>query len=226
MKKVLAIALTIFMLLGMTVPAFAAPGAFLKSPSENPAPEIIEFEPIGGEVCDAKLKITPYSERKTLPDALRALIENVYNVIVNSEDLTTLNADLADKAAEKGIDGKFLKVSDLFDLSLLVDCTMHNHTGYRVVVNASTLKNFVGLIHVNENGECELIDNAKVIDRGESLEFVVSDFSPYAIVVDTTDDPNPPATGDINMIHIYAIVMSVSALGVIAIAVFSKKRKI
>ena len=225
MKKVLAIALMMFMLLGITVPAFAAPGAFLKSPSENPAPEIIEFEPIGGEECDAELVITPYSDRKTLPESLRALIESVYKVIVNSEDLTTLNNDLADKAAEKEIDGKFLKVSDLFDLSL-IGCTEHNHTGYKVVVKASTLKNFVGLLHVNESGEFELIDNAKVVDRGESLEFVVTGFSPYAIVVDTTDDPNPPATGDINMIHVYAIVMSVSALGVIAIAVFAKKRKI
>ena len=73
MKKVLAICLAVVMAVGMSLSAFAAPGSFLESPSKNPAPRIERFVSLAG--CEARLVITPYINRSTLPEDLKVLIE-------------------------------------------------------------------------------------------------------------------------------------------------------
>lgn len=223
MKKILAICLMMVIVLSMSVMnVFAAPGAFLNSPSGNPAPDIVEFDP-KDEECTAELIITPYSERKNLPDELKALIEKAYNVIANTNDLTTLNDDLKDIAASKKIPGDKLVVSDLFNMHV-TGCNYHeDHVDFDITLSADTLSRFVGLIYMNENGEWELVSNAKVTKNGEHLEFILDEFAPFAIVIDTSK--GTPQTGDDSMIYLYAVIMAISALGIIVIAVKSKKRK-
>lgn len=221
MKKVLVICLTMIMVASMSVAVFAAPSGFVSSPSGNPAPRMVSFDP-SDEDCTATLVITPYGDRHTLPDALRTLIEKAYNDILNIGDLTKLNAELAKLAADKKIDGKNLAVSDLFDLHV-TGCDSHEeHTEFDVVLDADSLKNFVGLLHMNKDSKWELVDNAKVTNNGEHLEFSVDSFSPFAIVVDTTDDPQ---TGDNTMIYVSLIVMIVSAAALVFVLVKSKKQK-
>ena len=164
--------------------------------------------------------------RASLPEFLRKLIEKAYSDIANSKDLTTLNKDLANKAKELKIAGKDLAVSDLFDLQTNGCDGECGHNGYKVVLKASSLKRFVGLLHMNKDGEWELIKDAKVTGKGETIEFTTETMSPFAIVVDTSVEPNPPQTGDSSMIHVYATVMAVAALGVVAVVVKSRKRKV
>lgn len=223
MKKILAICLMVVIVLSMSVMSvFAAPGAFLKSPSGNSAPNIVEFDP-KDEECTAELIITPYSDRKTLPAELKTLIEKAYNVIANTDDLTTLNADLKDVAASKKIPGDKLAVSDLFNMHV-VGCNYHDdHIDFDITLAADTLSRFVGLIYMNKNGEWELVSNAKVTKNGEHLEFILDEFAPFAIVIDTSK--GTPQTGDDSMIGVYAVIMAISALGIIVIAVKSKERK-
>ncbi|MBQ7846893.1 MAG: hypothetical protein IJ344_01280 [Clostridia bacterium] len=226
MKKVLTILLMALMVVNMSVAAFAAPGSFITSPSRRPAPELIKGEPEEDE-CSAEVVITPYSERDTLPEALRLQMEDAYAQIVAATDLTTFSAELAALAEEKGIPATDLAVSDLFDIRY-VGCDDHrDHSGYfEIVFKAETLKNFVGLLHLY-NGEWELITNAtKYEEDGEHyLSFKVEEFSPFAIVVNTGNaDPNPPQAGIGNMIPVYASIMVVSAVAIVLIVRKSKKQ--
>lgn len=226
MKKVLTILLMALMVVNMSVVAFAAPGSFITSPSRRPAPELIKGEP-EDEECQAEVVITPYSERDTLPEDLREMMEDAYAQIVAASDLTTFTEELAAIAKEKGIPATDLAVSDLFDIRY-VGCDDHrNHDGYfEIVFKAETLKNFVALLHLHD-GEWDVIENAKPsVEDGEYyLTFKVEEFSPFAIVVNTgKTDPNPPQAGIGNMIPVYASIMVVSAVAIVLIVRKSKKQ--
>lgn len=223
MKKAFAIVLAMVLTLTLSVSVCAAPGKFVKSPSNNAAPTLISFER-GSEDCTADLIITPYNERNKLPAELKTLLEKAYSEIASSDDLTKLNADLADLAAAQKIAGTNLKVSDLFDIRY-EGCTNHDETHtFTIVLGADTLRRFVGLLHMNLNGEWELIDNAKVINNGEALSFTVNDFSPFAIVVDTSESGDSPVTGISTDIVIYGALMVISALAIVVLVVSNKKR--
>ena len=115
MKKVVAICLMMVMVLSMSVNVFAAPGGFVSSPSGNPAPEVVIFAPSDDD-CKGRLVVTAYGDRHDLSEALREMLEKAYDSIVNSDDLTKLNAELAKIAADRNIASTDLAVSDLFDI--------------------------------------------------------------------------------------------------------------
>lgn len=223
MKKFVVICLTLVMMLSLSITALAANGAFIQSPSRNPAPSVENFTPKSDEdgKCDAELIITPYKERNTLPEDLLALIENAYDQIANTDDLSTFNADLANLAKEKNIEGKDLAVSDLFDMRV-EGCTVHkDHVEYEVEIEADTLTRFVGFLHMTKDGKWELIDNAKVVDGGKRLQFTVDDFSPYAIVVNRNEEAVEP--GDNSMMFVW--IMVAAASGLLLVALLAKKNK-
>ena len=226
MKKVLAICLMMVMVLSMSVNVFAAPGGFVNSPSGNPAPTVVNFDP-SNDACTAQPVITPYGDRYDLSETLKAMLEKAYGEISSSDDLTKLNAELAKIAADMNIAGKDLAVSDLFDIHV-TGCDYHDeHVDFDITLDADTLSHFVGLLHMNKDGVWELVTDAEVVNNGEQLKFSVDSFSPFAIVVDTSEpNPDAPQTGDNSMIHIYAIIMAVSALAIIVIAVKSKKQRV
>ena len=226
MKKVLAICLMMVMVLSMSVNVFAASGGFVSSPSGNPAPTVVSFKPSDDD-CTAQLVVTPYGDKHDLSDALRAMFEKAYNEIVNSGDLTKLNADFAKLVADRNLTADKLAVSDLFDIHVS-GCDYHDeHVDFDITLDADTLSRFVGLLHMNKDGVWELVTDAEVINNGEHLKFSVDSFSPFAIVVDTSSgSPDAPQTGDNSMIHIYAIIMVVSALAIVVITVKSRKQKV
>lgn len=225
MKKVLVICLMMAMVLCMSVTAFAAPGKFVKSPSGNPAPTIVGFDP-EDDSCNANLVITPYGDRDDLSDDKADLIEDAYDYIVNSDDLTELNDTLKKIAAEKKINGKDLAVSDLFDLSLVGCDYPDEHTTYVITLDADTLKHFVGLMYMNDNGEWEYVSDTKILSDGEHLQFTTDSFSPFAIVVNTNaSSGNTPQTGDDSMLGLLAAIMAVCAVAIVVIAAKFKKQR-
>lgn len=226
MKKVLAICLMMVMVVSMSVTSFAAPNGFVSSPSGNTEPRVVSFKPRDGG-CTGVLDIVPYSERDTLSDEHRKLIEKAYEEIVDTEDLTSLNTDLSEIAADKEIEGDDLAVSDLFDM-VVTGCDDHDgHIGFDIVLKANTLDKFAALLQMNEGGKWELVKDAKVTGNGEQLEFSVDILSPLAIVVDVGNSAtDAPQTGDNAMVYVYAIVMAVSALVISVIAVKSRKQRV
>lgn len=221
MKKVLAICLMIVLVVSMSLNAFAAPNGFVSSPSGNRAPILIKFEP-KDEGCTATIIITPYGEKNRLPANIRDILENAYNDIVNSKDLTNLSADLADLANKKNIDGGKLAISDLFDLSS-ADCGDHDgHKKFDITLDADALDRFVGLMYRDSEGKWHLIEDAKVVN-GTHLQFTAEGHYPYAIIVDTTEG-TPSKTGDSDIILVCAAVMAVSAAALAVVLVKGKKR--
>ena len=169
----------------------------------------------------------PYAERDALPADLKTLIETVYAEIAGTDDLTLLSADLSKLASDMNLDSKALAVSDLFDMHI-VNCNQHEgHFNFNIVLSAETLDKFVALLHMNENGEWELVENAKVTNNGENLEFSVKSFSPFAIVVNTEGDVSevPPETSDHAIIYFYAGIMLVAVLAIVVVFVVIKRRK-
>ncbi len=223
MKKVLVVCLALVMTLSMSLSVLAAPGAFVSSPSGNPAPTLVEGKNTD-EDCVAMLKIVPYAERDQLPDMLKTALERAYDDIRNSTNLTDLCVALFRLAATLGIAGENLAVSDMFDISYY-NCDDHeDHGDFDITLSADSLHNFVGLLHL-KNGEWELVENAKVVNNNH-LVFSVDSLSPFAVVVDTTGlSIDPPQTGDFGSIALYAVIMLVSAIALVVVVLKLKKKE-
>ena len=220
MRKIIAVCLMVVMLSSLMLTVFAAPGGFIKSPSLNPAPELIEGEN-AAEDCLAELVITAYINRDELPEDLRLQIEEAYRLILENEDLSVLNAKLKEYAEELGVEVTDLAVSDLFDIHY-VNCGDHDdHGHFDITLKAETLENFVCLLHYY-NGEWLIVEDAKVTNDTH-LEFTATEFSPFAIVVNTGEAGDAPQTND--LLPIYIAVAAISGLMIIGLAVAYRKER-
>ena len=221
MRKIIAVCLMVVMLSSLMLSVFAAPGGFIQSISGNLAPELIEGEN-ATEDCSAELVITAYIDRDELPEELRLQIEEAYRLILENEDLSVLNEKLKDYADELGVEVTDLAVSDLFDIHY-INCDDHEGHGYfDITLKAETLENFVCLLHYY-NGEWRIVDDAKVTNDTH-LEFTATEFSPFAIVVNT-GEPNPDAPQTNDMFTVYIAVAAISGLMLLGLAVAYKKTK-
>ncbi len=221
MKKVLTVCLMIVLVAGLGVNALATTEGFTSSPSGNPAPDIVEYEIGNSEDCNSQLVITPYGEKHKLPEALQALLNEAYDEIANAGDLSKLNADFAKLVKDQKISVEDLAVSDLFDIHA-TECDFHDgHVDFDITLEADTLSHFVALLHMNKNGEFELVADAEVINNGEHLKFSVESLSPFAIVVNTGDGVQENKLD--GMIFVYIAVLVV--LAVIIILFLAKKKK-
>ena len=222
MKKIFALLMTVVLVVAMSVPAFAALGEFISSPSGVPAPKLVDYKPLTHE-CKAKLVVTPYTERHTLDDATRALIEKAYNDIVNSQVINNqLKEELVKLAADLKIDYTALAIGNLFDISYF-DCPEHSgHKGFTITIKPEVADNFVGMLHLNAEGKWELLE-ASFDEANKTITFTVDNLSPFAIVYNTK--PGSSSTGDSSNMWIYVtlMVVSVAALGTIGYSL--KKRE-
>ncbi len=224
MKKLLAISLAVIMVFCMGFGVFATPGEFVESPSHNKAPTLVSGTS-QSEDCMAELIITAFIYRMDLPEELRILIEKAYKDIANCKNLVYLCSALADIAKALNIPEVCLAVSDLFDIRF-EGCDDHGEHGmFDIVISSDTFKNFVALMHLSDDG-WEIIDNATVkeVDGEYHLYFSTDDFSPFAVVVNSSVvvDKNPN-TGDDYNIYIYAAIMLVSAF--VALTALKKKKQ-
>ncbi|MBE5869201.1 MAG: sortase B protein-sorting domain-containing protein [Lachnospiraceae bacterium] len=222
MKKLVTLCLTLIMVMAMSLTAFASNGGFVSSPSNNTDPQIISFD-VESDDCEADLVITSYADRDKLPEDIQAKLEQAYNQIKSSLDLSKLCPALADLAKQLGISVEDLAVSDLFDIHY-VDCGDHEgHGHFDITLKTESLEHFVALLHL-KGDTWELVPGAAVTHDGDHLEFDIKDFSPFAVVVDTSGVANPPKTGDNSMIGLYAAIMAASAAALIFLWVKSRKR--
>lgn len=224
MKKFLSSLIAAIFIFSLSTVALAAPGSFIQSPSRNEGPVLVEGENESSE-CTAELVVTPYKDRKTLPEKALRDIEKAYDIIAACKDLTTLNTEFASFVANKGLKAVNLGVSDLFDVSYY-NCDIHDFHGvFRIKLSSDTLKNFVGLLHYKD-GEWEFISNARVLEDGETLEFSIKDLSPFAIVVEKEAGiVDFPATGD-NLNLVLPIIMFVCSAALLVVCIKIKKRSV
>lgn len=212
MKKLTMICLVIAMALSMTI-SVAAAGGFVSSPSANQAPVLVPNE------NSVPMTVTSYADRNDLSSEACQLLEEAYAKIVGTTDVSTLNPQIAEIAAALGIDVAGLAVSDLFDLSPEAE----DYQGGSVVsLKAETLGNFVCLLHYH-NGAWEIVEDAKLSEDGQQLDFSVDAFSPFAIVVNTGSAPLPMDDNTVMLVSI--VTASILVAGAIAIGLYLSKTK-
>ena len=220
MKKVLAICMMIVLVASIGLSALAAPNGFVSSPSGGKRPPVMDFFDPVDEDCTANLVITPFGDKNNLPENQRKEMEDAYNDIVNADNLTDLNKDLADAAKDQGIDPEKLAVGDLIHLGC-DGCADHaNHEKFQVSLDVEGLDKFVGVIYRDDNGDWQWVKDAKVQDG--KLQFTGEGYHPYAIVMDTTVE-EPSKTSDSDIIIICAAVMAVTAIALVIVLVKGKK---
>ena len=227
MKKILTVALMIVMVMSLTLAASAKVGGFIQSPSNNHAPGLVSSLNIDPE-CIAKVIVTAYIDREELPVEKRLLLEEAYSLIAANPDLSNLTGQLISLAKELGINVKDLAVSDLFDISS-TDCSNHeNHGHFDIILESDTRDNFVCLLHYDKD-EWTVVEGAKVTHGGTHLEFDATEFSPFAIVVNTNPDAvvdEEPEEIPANKRHgIYMLVADISGFALIGLAIAYKKSK-
>jgi hypothetical protein len=207
MKKLLAVIFVLVLALSLSLNVCAATKGFVSSPSENKTPVIEDFDS-SHDGCHGQLVITGYGDRNTLPENRLEDIEIAYKELANSKDITDLCDDLKEVIKDKGINGKDLAISDLFDLHV-EGCEQHE---FEITISSEALKNFVGLMYKNSKGEWVYVKNAKVVKNGTALRFSVDEFSPFAIIV--RRDITSPQTSD-NTVNTYLVLVSLLAVGVV-----------
>ncbi len=222
MKKAISLTLALVLLVSLCLSAIAAPGSFIVSPSGRTTPILIDSSNEAHD-CTAELVVTPYSERDTLPEDSKQQIEDAYDSIAGTSDLTELNSDLADIAEDMNISGSALAVSDLFDISYY-NCDIHNEHGkFTIKLESEMLDSFVALMYWD--GENWIIIEGAYVDEDGYLTFVTDKFGPYAIVVNTgAENVEPPKTGD-EFPWLYVVLMIASAAGLLVVFFLSRKKK-
>ena len=225
MKKLSVFLSVVLIAALLCVGAFAAP--FVRSPGAAPGPELVEYESESPD-CTADLIITPFSHRDELDTDLRSMIMTAYDEIRSVEDITSLNSALVALAQRKGIPSKNLAVSELFDVHY-VHCDVHDaHGNFKIKVSSESSEKFVALLHYY-NGTWELIDNARIEDG--YLVFSIKDFSPFAIVVDNSENvadagtAETPLTGNMEGTIKIAVLATVMCGSLIAGIILWKKSK-
>lgn len=221
MKKVFSICLALVMVFALSVTVCAAPGSFVNSPSSNDAPVIVEFENEDHD-CVADLDVTSYADRNDLSEVDKKEMEDAYDLIKNSTDLTEMFSGLNAVVEELNILPTDLAVSDLFHIDYL-NCVEHTeHGAFKIKLSADTLKGFAGLIQY-VNGEWKMIDNA-VVEDDQYLIFTAEELSTFAIVVDSTKSATTsPVTGDPTLAILAGAVALVLCTATAVVAVNKKK---
>lgn len=211
MKKVLALCLALLLVMTMSFTAYATTGGFVESPSNKKTPVLEEFDNEDDD-CEAEVIVTPYGDRDTLDDDAKKGLEEAYEIIKKTLDLTDLNDDLGDLADDLDIADSSLAVSDLFNVSIEEDKDHDDHGKFNLKLSSETLEDFVGVMYLN--GDEWLLVNGTKIDKDGNLSFATDKTGVYAIVV-AADSKDDVATGNAHFpwYCVVLIIASVVALG-------------
>lgn len=236
MKRVITIIMAIAMIAVMSISVFATGNGFISSPSKQKAPQIVVSvgENENGEV-EVGLVITAYGDRDELNEEGRQIMEEAYATIMRTPKIVELNTEVKEiieriiVALDNKIKAENLAVSDFFDIT---DVNVNEANNYFIEIKPEALENFVCLLHYYD-GDWHVVENAKVSDDGEHLEFSVDGLSPFAIVVDTglviddpVDDPvDDPTVNSNGWIVATGVIVAGVILLVIAIVSVIKRKK-
>lgn len=223
MKKILTVLMVCLMLVSLSVPALAAPGAFVASPSNNAAPVLVETERTD-KACTAYVSLYAYADRESLSDDLCAQLEQAYASVAGCQDLGTLNSAIAALAETLSITSAQLAVSDLFVLTV-TDCDAHEeHDAIMVTVKPHVLDNYAGVMYF-DGSSWSLVERSEVSEDGLQLTFEVKAPGSYAILVHDGSAVLPEPDENGNILLIIAIVAAIAAAGFFIIILLFKKKK-
>ncbi len=221
MKRFFAFFMTVVLVFAMSVPAFAALGEFISSPTGVPAPELVDYKPVSAD-CAGKLVVTSWADRHTLDDAARTRLEKAYEDIVNSQVINNQLKDaLVKLASELKVNYEDLAIGALFDIAVY-NCEAHgNHEGFVITLKPEVAANITAIAHLTENG-WEVVE-ISADEAAQTITFQVSTLSPFALIYNT--NPDAPITGDSTGAWIYVSLMAASVVALGAVGYTLKKRE-
>ena len=219
MKKVLSLLLTVMLLFALAVPAM--PLEFTPSVEGTEAPEIVaiadaegnEFDAIidiaGSEIGvaegeDYELEVTVISDADAAPsEEVAAALEAALAQILDAESVADLVPEILDLLAGSGYDVEDFAVTDLFDVTLILDGEVAEvPAGATVRFKFKTdlaAGDVFFLLHNYAPGKWEIVRNATV-DANGVVSAAVNSLSPFAIVKLAAAEVEPivdPGTGTV-----------------------------
>lgn len=229
MKKVFTLCLALLMVVSLAVPAMAAQGAFVSSPSATGAPALDSATPDSKD-CTAEVIITSFADRANLDEASRQELEEAYNQIVNSDAANAFVETLGQLAASLGMQVSGLSISHLFDIDTTNCATHDGHGGFTITLKIENADKLLGVLHMGHSTKWEVCDSVVIDKEAGTVSFHATDFSPFALVVDngTTDGPQ---TGDDDKKGgnawwiILIVVVVLIAAGVVVFILLKKKNE-
>lgn len=208
MKKMMVCVMAVILVLTMSISVFAA-GNFVSSPSFTDYPVLVDAAFTGD--CAGELIVTPYSQRDTLDEDAKNLIEKCYKDIKDCDDLTKMFHMVEVPEGKSGF-----VIGDLFNIHFEGCKTHYEHNPFTATITPSSLKNFVEVVALVD-GKWVVVDS-KIV--GDNLVITSSYYGPYAIVLSTDESP---VTGDA-FPWIYVVMMGISVVGLTAVLVALKKK--
>lgn len=215
MKKLITLALALIMAMTMTV---AASAAFVSSPSASDGPVIEDIVNEDGEEV-SNVVLTPYKDREDLDAEAKKDMEEAYDDIKGTEDLTDKVEGLEEAAKDAKADKEDLAVKDLFNLG--TDDGKELDGKVTITLKPEELKNFVALI-VKNGDEWAVVEDVEFDKKNGTITFDVEELGTYAIVVNTSEKDSP-ATSDAFDFSILFMVGTV-LFGAAAAFCFAKSR--
>lgn len=220
MKKLFAILLALVMVLSLNVSVFAAEDSFISSPSNNRAPVVEDCKNENSD-CTSDVVVIPFGDRDKLPDDVKQELQDAYDSILKTDDLTDLFSGI-ESILTPGTSAGDLSVSDIFNVGH-TDCPDHaNHGRFEITLSTDTTKGFVGLVQFID-GKWVIVEDAKV-ENGK-LTFSSDADGTYAIVVDKTKaETTSPVTGAPVASYAAGITVFAVLCGAMVVLAVTKKK--
>lgn len=257
MKKIISMLVVLSILATTSLSVFAT---YVPSIDSKPAPTVVEKTDDEGNAYVAELVdtngdtvevvvvgeivVTSYIEVTELDEEAQVILDEAFDEIITADNLLELTDDVQTvldeinelRDEESQILTSDLVVKEFFDLHVDDDvkATMLE-LGLELVITFSTdvsEGDAVVVLHKKSDGEWEAIANDKVIVSDGYVTATFTDFSPVAIVVDSSDyseddtsgdtsddsseDTSTPQTGDTSN---YLMILIISGVALLAIAV-------
>jgi hypothetical protein len=238
MRKMFAVLLAMILCISMAIPVFATD--FVPSITSKPTPTIVTVNDDKGNVAIGEvldkdgnvigyiyedcLVITSVADAKTselIPDDAETLLLSVY------DKLSDNSMKLPYEKIDKNINDATMVIRDLFDVSWLCDDhpeqIAENGVSVRIKFDLGVKQD--DKIHTMsyKNNEWNPIVETKNNGDG-TVSCIFENFCPVAFVVDTSNAP-PAQTSDSTNVALWATIMSVSVIALIALIVLTSRRK-
>lgn len=181
MKKILSILLVAILVFSLSAAAFA--DNFVSSVANAGAPELEKSVDADGNDVASAIEVVPNDEAEELEEAEQKVMEDAYKSLEEAKDLTELNAELKEAAADKEV-----AISDLFTVKAKSEVKFP----LTLTLKNKNLDNFVGVLQFVD-GEWVWVDAE--VDEDGNLVMTVDQLGVFAIVV-AVDEAASPATGE------------------------------
>lgn len=226
MKKIMSLMVALLLLAVLVCPALAAENVFVPSISYKDGPDIVDAEADGEDVtgCLVVTSITEAKEKTTdIYQEDRDLLLEVYEKLDNGSMKLPVDEDYVIREL---VDVSWQKTTCVEAEHGHKEWLAQDDTTVSVTFDLGVAKGTDVVVMVYIDGEWVAAES--VVNNGDGTVTVVfEEICPVAFCVKRSDQTEPPKTGDpaAQNLHVYIIVLVLSALALIALLVWRGKKR-